>query len=102
MAWSTNKPDDPFAQRQRDLAEEEKRLAEEAARLHARLAAEAEEKESRTRAARLREENPALHPEAEPVPVHRHSAMRRRDRARFFVLLFVLLLVVLWLVRVLG
>ena len=108
MAWPNagNTPGDPVGQRQRALAEEERRLAEETAKLRREMAAQADDEAARTRAARIRQENPALaeraDADAEPIPVLRHSAARRRDRARFFVLLFVLGLVVLWLVRLLS
>jgi hypothetical protein len=101
MAWS-NTPGDPVGQRQKALAEEERRLAEETAKLRREMARKAEQEAAEARAARLREENPGMAAqEDEPVPVLRHSAARRQDRARFFVLLFLLGLAVLWIVRVL-
>ena len=101
----SNPPGDPFEQRQRALAEEERRLAEEAARLRREVEENSHQAASEARTARIREENPGLaaHTDGEhAAPLLRHSAARRRDRARFFVLLFALGLVVLWLMRLLG
>ena len=104
MAWSNNPGDrDPLEQRQKALAEEERRLADETTRLRRQITEKAEKEAGDARLARIREENPhlAAKEEDEPIPVLRHSAARRQDRARFFVLLFLLALAVLWIVRVL-
>ena len=107
MAWpgAANTPGDrgPLEQRRKALAEEERRLAEETARLRREMTEKAEKEAADARLARIREENPhlAAQEKEEPVPVLRHSAARRQDRARFFVLLFLLALAVLWIVRVL-
>ncbi|SDT91186.1 caldesmon [Verrucomicrobium sp. GAS474] len=104
----SNSPGDPFEQRQRALAEEEKRLAEETERLRRGMAEKAERTAAEARTLRIREENPALAALSEKAedereaPVLRHSAMRRRDRARFFLVFGALIVAILWLVHVLG
>jgi hypothetical protein len=96
MPWKRNDPPDPLEARRRQLAEQERLLAEQRQRLHNELRGSGEEaKPAEPPVWRLEDDDSRHERPADPTPARkRHLArQRQRDMVLFFVFILVLIIV---------